>query len=265
MSISVRDLSVSVQGRKLLHKVEFDCSAGELVAIVGENGAGKSTLLNAIAGLTQPEYGSVLINGQHVGSYSKQALAKVRAVLPQSSALSFPLSVTEIVRLGMCFNRVSRNQQDQIIQSCLAEVDAEQVAHREYLTLSGGEKQRVQLARVLAQLQSADSEAQTAPVSRFLLLDEPTSALDLAHQYDMLALLQRLSQKRIGVVVIVHDLNTASLFSDKIVILKNGQIVKVGSPENVFSEGVLKHAFNIDVTVGTHPDKNKPYLIPRLR
>lgn len=258
------DLSISVGGRDLLSNIKLECAAGEVMAIVGENGAGKSTLLNAIAGLSKPSQGNVAINNQSVAHYSKQQLAKVRAVLPQTSELNFPLDVTEIVRLGMCFNRITSDQQDQIARTCLAEVNAAQFAEREYLTLSGGEKQRVQLARVLAQLRSAESEAGSVNTSRFLLLDEPTSALDLAHQYAMLALLRRLSEKGIGIIVIVHDLNTASLFSDKIVILKNGRLAKVGTPTEVIHEDVIKAAFNIDVSISTHPDKNKPFLIPRL-
>ena len=262
MTIEIRDLSVSIGSKPLLSGINFDCRPGEVVAIIGENGAGKSTLMNCISG-NMPDYqGRVCINGVEAGTYSATELARIRAVLPQNSDLNFPLSVSEVVRLPMSLSALPLDQQNRTIHKCLQMVDATEFAERNYLTLSGGEKQRVQLARVLAQILSTADSANQTP--RYLLLDEPTSALDLSHQYETLRLLRNLVEQQLGVVIIVHDLNTASLYCDKIVLLKNGTVAKQGTPSEVIQADVVNATFGIEVTVGTHPDMDRPYLIPRL-
>jgi iron complex transport system ATP-binding protein len=176
MSIQATKLSVTINGRKILDDLNFTCRASEITAIVGENGAGKSTLLNCLAGVSKFA-GELTLNQYPIESLSLATLAKYRAVLPQSSSLNFPFSVHEVVRLAMSLGCLSQTEQEKIIADSLALVDATQFIDRDYLHLSGGEKQRVQLARVLAQLHAHDHHQ-----NRFLFLDEPTSALDLKHQ-----------------------------------------------------------------------------------
>jgi iron complex transport system ATP-binding protein len=262
MSICVSNLSVKIGDKRILNKLSFECSAGEITAIIGENGAGKSTLINCLSGTSKFE-GNITLNGSPIQELSLSKLAQHRAVLPQNTSMNFPLNVGEVVRLALSLSRTSSEEQNQIIQNCLRLVDAEKFFHRNYLHLSGGEKQRVQIARVLAQLQAYKIDG-----NQFLFLDEPTSALDLKHQYSTLRLLQNLCKQQtpnsIGVLLIVHDLNLASLYCDKILLLKDGDLVSHDVPQKVFNTETVTKTFGIDVKVQAHPDIDKPYLIPRL-
>lgn len=262
MSIIANNLSVTIDGKKILDNLTFTCRSGEITAIVGENGAGKSTLINCLAGVSTFE-GELTLNGYPVHSLSLSELAQYRAVLPQNSSLSFPFSVHEVVRLALSLGALSHDDQALIINESLALVDATQFKNRNYLNLSGGEKQRVQLARVLAQLRAHSHQE-----SRFLFLDEPTSALDLKHQYSTLKMLRELCTKNtmrdIGSLVIVHDLNLASFYCDKILLLDGGRLITCDTPERVLKSNTIKQTFGIDVLINDHPDIAKPYVIPRF-
>lgn len=268
MSIRANNLCVTINGRKILDDLSFTCCAGEITAIVGENGAGKSTLINCLAGVSKFT-GEITLNNHPIESLSLSKLAQYRAVLPQHSSLSFPFSVLEVVRLAMSLGCLSHEDQALIISDSLALVDATQFIDRDYLHLSGGEKQRVQLARVLAQLRAYKHQE-----SRFLFLDEPTSALDLKHQYSTLKMLRELCSRRnrqdksvqnMGALVILHDLNLASFYCDKILLLDSGRLIAHDTPERIFQSDMIKKSFGIEVLVGKHPDSQKPYLIPRLQ
>jgi iron complex transport system ATP-binding protein len=213
--------------------------------------------------------GEVTINSHPIRSLSLAKLAQYRAVLPQNSSLNFPFSVHEVVRLAMSLGCLSQKEQEFIIADCLALVDAIQFIERDYLHLSGGEKQRVQLARVLAQLRAYSHQE-----NRFLFLDEPTSALDLKHQYSTLKMLRELctnnserddSASNIGVLVIVHDLNLASFYCDKILLLDGGRLIAHDASKKIFQRDIIKKSFGIDVFIESHPDTYKPYLIPKLQ
>ena len=262
MSISAKNLSVTTNGRKILDNLSFYCRAGEITAIIGENGAGKSTLINCLSGVSRFD-GSISLNKHPIESLSLSKLAEYRAVLPQHSSLNFPFSVHEVVRLAMSLACLSHEGQESIIAECLELTDATQFSQRDYLQLSGGEKQRVQLARVLAQLRAHKHDE-----DRFLFLDEPTSALDLKHQYSTLKMLRKLCKKdtpdNIGALVIVHDLNLASFYCDKILLLDSGKLIAHDTPENIFRHKIIEQSFGIDVIINNHPNINKPYLIPRL-
>lgn len=262
MSLQAQKMSVRFGERSILDNLSFVCRAGEITAILGENGAGKSTLMNCLAG-GQDYTGEVLLNDVSICDYSVAKLAECRAVLPQNSALNFPFNVREVVRLALSLSHLGNTEQTNIIEDCLSMVDAVQFIDRNYLQLSGGEKQRVQLARVLAQLRAYDNDK-----SQFLFLDEPTSALDLKHQFSTLTMLRNLTKSssalNIGVLVIMHDLNLASLYCDKILLLDGGRLVSHNKPAQVFDTQTIRDAFGIDVLINNHPDIDKPYLIPRL-
>lgn len=261
MSLFATNLSVSIDQRIILNGLNFRCEAGEITAIIGENGAGKSTLINCLAG-TSKFSGTLLLNQQPIQTLSFSQLAAYRAVLPQNSSLNFPLSVREVVRLALSLSALSNPQQDTIIEDCLSLMDAKQFIERNYLHLSGGEKQRVQLARVLAQLHAYHHDD-----ARFLLLDEPTSALDLKHQYATLHMLRHLCSDafplNIGILIILHDLNLASLYCDKILLIKEGQLVAHDVPAKVLKQDLLEQTFDVDLLVNRHPNIDKPYLIPK--
>lgn len=262
MSLRAENLTVNLGKKTILNDINFTCLPGEITAIVGENGAGKSTLMNCLSGTLN--FGGVIsLNDYSIKNMSASKQAQYRAVLPQHSTMNFPLDVRETVRLALSLTALSNDHQEAIIYDCLKLVDALQFINRSYLNLSGGEKQRVQIARVLAQLRAYDHDC-----NRFLLLDEPTSALDLKHQYATLKMLRELcnpkSNTKIGALIILHDLNLASLYCDKVLMLKDGKLVKHDTPSAVFEGHRINDAFGIDVFIDAHPDTKQPFLIPRI-
>ncbi len=257
MSIEVKNLSVVKSGKSLLSDINFEINSPQLIGIIGENGAGKSTLMHCLSGLETSEQ-QIRLNRQWLESYSNRELAQLRAVLPQSNDLIFPFQAREVVRLGLSLSSLSIEQQDELVNHCLQEVDAYGFAQKNYLYLSGGEKQRIQLARVLVQLYSSDAK------SRYLLLDEPTSALDLKHQVSVLRLLKQLTKRNIGVFIIIHDLNLASLFCDRILLLKHGELVKFDKPENIIDQPLISQTFETDVLIMQHPQTQSPLMVNEI-
>ena len=193
----------------------MDCqlAAGELLMLLGPNGAGKSTLLKAISG-DLPYIGNVMLSGRELGYWRPERLARQRAVMPQRVEVNFPLTVEEVVQLGR--PGAARRGSDPAVERLLNELDIAHLKHRLVPGLSGGEQQRLQLARVLAQI--IDS-----PGDRLLLLDECTSALDPAHQQLVLDLVRRLAKEEgVAVLAVVHDLNLAAQFADRLLLMKAG-------------------------------------------
>jgi len=191
--IVARQLSTTRNGKKLLNKVNVEVHPGKFTAIAGPNGAGKTSLLKVISGESLYDEGEVVINGTPAGKYSVSDLSKVRAVLPQSSHMQFPFSVEQVVKLG--------NKSNSTVAETMELTGTTAWSQRNYLSLSGGEQQRVQLARVLAQVW----EIRSYP--RYVLLDEPTSSLDLAQQQLIFSLVKHACERNIGVLAIVLDLN----------------------------------------------------------
>jgi iron complex transport system ATP-binding protein len=228
--IEVRLASVQAGNAVLIEDVDLDVCAGEVVAIVGPNGAGKSTLLAAIAGDRRLARGVVALHGRDVRSVSIGKLATMRAVMPQRSQLSVAFTAREVVQLaGLTIDRALALQ-------CLADVELESFGDRSYLTLSGGEQQRVQLARVMAQLAMSRRGA--------LLLDEPTSALDARHQQLVLSLARRAARAGHAVVAVLHDLTLAARWCDRAVLLAGGRVIGVGQPDAIFTAAHLETAYS---------------------
>lgn len=220
---------------------------------MGPNGAGKSTLLGALAGDLGASAGEVLIDGRPPAAWSPGELALRRAVLPQSAALSFP--VEEVIRMGrapwagVCTD--GGEDDDEVVAAAMTATEVAPFAARPYAALSGGERARVALARVLAQ---------RAPV---LLLDEPTAALDLRHQ----ELVLRLCRERAGagdaVVVVLHDLGLAAAYADRVAVLHAGAVAAEGAPAEVFGEELLSRVYRQPVEVFRHPETGVPLVLPK--
>ncbi|MGQ0593357.1 MAG: heme ABC transporter ATP-binding protein [Gammaproteobacteria bacterium] len=246
--LEAREVHVKCNGRALLAGVSLAIAPGEVVALCGPNGAGKSTLLGVLAGLRPPSGGAVWLCGCPLRTYDVRALARVRAVLAQSSRFDFPLTALEVVLLGRlphCRGREGERDHD-IAARALSAVEAIDLALRRLPTLSGGERQRVQLARVLAQIWEP---APDAP-ERFLLLDEPNAGLDLAHEHRVLGLIRRLSREQgIGVLLVLHDLQLASRYADRVVVLKEGRVLTAGPPERALTRDALLSAYGVDVDI----------------
>jgi iron complex transport system ATP-binding protein len=226
----------------ILQGVHATIEPGRLTAIIGPNGSGKSTLLRLLAGELQPERGRVLWEGQPLRRLDRRETARRFAVLPQSSALTFDFAVEEVVLMGRTPHRRDSNpERDQAIATAALErVGMEAFAHRLYNTLSGGEKQRAHLARVLAQIWEPHPEK-----PRYLFLDEPTSSLDLKHQHSVLRIARELSGAGAGVLVVLHDLTLARRYADSVLILKDGRSAGFGPPGQVLSAPRLEWVFEV--------------------
>lgn len=257
--LAVHDMSVRAGDKILLSEISLNVLPGEVLAVVGPNGAGKSTLLKALCGELSMHCGQIVMNGRNLADWSLREQACLRSVLPQNSTLVFPFSVLDVVLLGRSPHSGTRNtsHDESIARKALALTDAGVLRERLYTTLSGGERQRVQLARVLAQIwEPATSEA------RYLLLDEPTSALDLAHQHATLTTARHFAESQnIGVFVILHDLNLAAGYADRIAVLDGGRLKAQGSPCEVLEPGLIHEVFRVPVTVTRHPQKQNQVLI----
>ena len=255
--LSVDNISVCLGGRKLLDRVSFQARSGEVVAVLGPNGAGKTTLFRAITDELSVDTGKVCIHGISVSEWDLAERARTVGILPQSSTLNFPFSVDEVVLLGRSPCKSSREENINIVGKALDMVDALHLRHRDYTHLSGGEKQRVHLARVLTQIWSEPESG-----SRLLLLDEPTSALDPAHQHLTLRIAREFARHNAAVIVILHDLNLASQYADRLIMLCEGRVEADGKPEDVLNEELLQRLLNINVCVIPHPKKGYPVVLP---
>lgn len=257
--LAVHDLSVRAGNKYLLSEISLDILPGDVLAVLGPNGAGKSTLLKALCSELSIHCGEIVMNGRRIADWRLSEQACMRSVLPQNSSLAFPFSVKDVVLLGRSPHHSSRNsyRNEAIVRKALAVTDTETLRDRPYTTLSGGERQRVQLARVLAQIwEPATSGA------RYLLLDEPTSALDLAHQHATLTIIRHFAKSQdVGVFVILHDLNLAAGYADRIAVLDNGRLKAHGTPIEVLSPDLISETFRVPVTVTPHPKKQNQVLI----
>jgi iron complex transport system ATP-binding protein len=251
--LEAANVTVETRGRALLRDVSLAVGPLELVAVLGENGAGKSTLMRLLGGdeiaPRARKSGSVRLAGRDIHAWTLPERARLRGVLPQRPGVAFAFTAREVAAFGRypCGGHAERDRE--IVQAALALTDASHLADRDVATLSGGEQARVHLAAVFAQLWEADF-----PHPRFLLLDEPTAALDLAHQHALLATARAFAQSRgIGVVAILHDLNLAASYADRVLVLREGRAVAHGTPEEVLQPDTIARAFGVAAHVLRHP------------
>ena len=258
--IEANNVSVSIGAKRIVEGVDFSVSPGELVAIVGPNGSGKTTLLKGLTG-ELPYEGKVSINGRDMASMKPWEAASLRAVLPQATALSFPFTVREIVKLGLTYGRpgVLAGETDRLPERALAKVDLDGFAGRFYQELSGGEQQRVQLARVLCQVWAPVLEGRP----RYLLLDEPVSSLDIRHQLIIMNIARDFAKRGGGVVAILHDLNLTAMYADRIFVMHRGRLAAAGTPGEVLSDDLIETVFECRLKVGALPAGNVPFVLPQ--
>ncbi|EMR14163.1 hemin importer ATP-binding subunit [Methylophaga lonarensis MPL] len=226
-TLQIKHIKLVRANRQLLDVSNLATHSGELIAILGPNGAGKSSLLKVISGEWHAQAADILIHGRSRQQWARNQLAGHLGVLPQSSSLNFPFTVEEVVLMGAIPLALSRQEARIKAQQLMQTTDTSQFADRLYTSLSGGERQRVQLARVLLQL----SQAQSAPV---LLLDEPLSAQDLSQQHQLMSLMQQLAhQQQATILVVLHDLNHALRYADRIWLMNSGHLCADGAPSDI--------------------------------
>lgn len=256
MALEARNLGFRIGEQTLLQALDLQVQAGECVAVVGPNGAGKTTLFRLLSGELTPASGDILFNGRDLARWPLAQLARMRAVLPQSSTLQFAFTVQEVVTMGRMPHATGLRIDADIVQDVLRVCDVEKLATRLYTELSGGERQRVQLARVMAQVWQPVVEGE-----RLLLLDEPTSALDLSHQIELMQLVRQVCASGIAVLVILHDLNLAARFADRILMLHSGKTIAVGTPQQVLQPDLIECVFNVKTQVIPHPLYGCPLVV----
>lgn len=258
--IEAKGVSVAIGSKQILSDIDFEVRPGEIATIVGPNGSGKTTFLKALSG-ELAHGGRVEINGRDMRRMKPVEVAALRAVLPQATSLSFPFTVREIVRLGLVGGRsgVSASEVERLPERALARVDLAGFAGRFYQELSGGEQQRVQLARVLCQVWTPTLDG----AARYLFLDEPVSSLDIRHQLIIMGIARDFAKGGGGVIAILHDLNLTAMVSDRIFVMHRGRLAASGTPKEVLRDDLMEKVFDCRLVVGALPSGDVPFVLPQ--
>lgn len=255
MLLKIENIEFSYQSAKILNNVAFNVENGDFLGIMGPNGSGKTTLLRCICDLLRPQMGMVLIDSKEIQKLSKKEIAKNIGVVPQTTSIDFAFTVHELVLMGRT-PHIDRFQFETpadfaMVEEAMRSTNITHLANRTFDELSGGEKQRVIIARALAQ------------EPKVLLLDEPTVHLDISCQFEILSLVKKLCfEKDIIVLAVFHDLNLATRYSDKLLLLDNGKIVSIGKPEDVLTPENIQKTYHIGAIVRRHPLTNTLYVTP---
>ena len=275
--LQAHGIAVQRGERQILSDIDLSLPAGQVIGVLGANGAGKSTLLAALAGELSPSAGSITLNGRPLSAWPAAELARCRAVLPQSPSLQFDLPVATVIGMGAYpharHTRTGAPRTDsrdtaqaaiaedqRILQRVLALADVQDLYERRYRRLSGGEQQRVHLARVLYQLLLA---RQGHDEYRVLMLDEPTASLDPRHQLHLLSAVHTLvHEENVAALVIVHDLNLAAGCCDRLLLLGQGRVAACGTPAQVLTPDTLRQVYGVEATVLPHPNQpGRPLVV----
>ncbi|EEY45508.1 heme ABC transporter ATP-binding protein [Vibrio mimicus] len=255
IAIQGSDLCVTYGSRLVLDHVDITLCCGEVAALLGPNGAGKSTLLKLLSG-EMASTGSLRYFDRPSEQWPAEKLARHLGILPQQSTLSFPFTAQEVVELGAIPLRLPRKEVECVARYYMQKTDVLHLASSLYPSLSGGEKQRLHLARVLTQLHQAGKQ-------RILMLDEPTSALDLAHQHNTLQLARQLAnEEECAVVVVLHDLNLAAQYADRMILLHQGKIVCDATPWQALTAERIEQVYGYQALIAAHPTRDFPMVYP---
>ena len=275
--LQAHGIAVQRGERQILTDIDLSLPAGQVIGVLGANGAGKSTLLAALAGELSPSTGRITLNGRPLSAWPAAELARCRAVLPQSPSLQFDLPVATVIGMGAYPHarhtrtgaprtdsrdtaRAAIAEDQRILQRVLALADVQDLYERRYRLLSGGEQQRVHLARVLYQLLLA---RQGHNEYRVLMLDEPTASLDPRHQLHLLSAVHTLAhEENVAALVIVHDLNLAAGCCDRLLLLGQGRVAACGTPAQVLTPDTLRQVYGVEATVLPHPNQpGRPLVV----
>lgn len=253
--LAVKNLDVFYGPRQILHAVNFHVESGAIYGVLGPNGSGKTTLIKAMSGVVRPRAGEIHLNGDRLDRMPHQKLARTVAVVPQITRIEFSFTAFEVAAMGrnpyqgrIGFDSI---EDEKIVVESMKDTDCLHLKDRVFNELSGGEAQRVILARCLAQK------------CRLLLLDEPTSHLDIKYQSEIFHLLRRLRRDReITILISTHDLNLAAMFCDRVLLIKDGQRAAEGQPAAVITDESVRSVFSASVQVTLDPQRGTPFVTP---
>ena len=253
--LEVKNISVTLNGNKLVDSLSFNVSPGKLVALVGPNGAGKSTLLKVLSG-DLPYDGEVTMHQTNIKNFTAIEMAQIKAVMTQKSSVNFDFLVKEITMMGRYphFAHVPSDTDEAIVNQCHQTVGLSNYSDRIHSSLSGGEQQRNHFSRALAQLES------NCLLAKLLLLDEPLNNLDIKYQFKLMELVKDFVKKGNSTIVVLHDLNIAAAFADEMIFLKKGRIVQLGEVETVFTPENLSDCYDMEAVVQPHPIAHHPMV-----
>ncbi|MDO6747951.1 heme ABC transporter ATP-binding protein [Gilvimarinus sp. 1_MG-2023] len=254
--LRITNLSVEINHKPLLQPLSLTVTAGEVVSIIGPNGAGKTTFLRAISGDIAATSGSVYLEQSPLQQIAPRTRARQMAVLSQHNALEFAFTGFEVVAMSRSPHSTGSVLDLEICHAAMAAMDVTHLAERLYPTLSGGEQQRLHLARVLAQIWREEDAGQ-----RLLLLDEPVTSLDLGHQHQLMAAIRRFAATGVSVLMTVHDITLAAAYSDRILVLNNGHNVACGAPQMVLTQALVEEVFAMPVYILPHPQTGAPIVV----
>jgi iron complex transport system ATP-binding protein len=251
--IDIKGVKLQYGPRTVIDNVSLQVFQGEFFVIIGPNGAGKTSLLKAVSGLHQLTAGDIAVGQKDVREYTRKELARALALVPQQINSDFPFTVTETVLMGryphMGFLAVENKKDIELARQAMEFTEVLHLAERRLAQLSGGERQRVTIARAICQQ------------SKILLLDEPTASLDLAHQLRIMDLMERLRQQEgVTIIMVSHDLNLAASYADRLLLLKDGRVERVGTPERVMTQEHLSQSYDCNLLI----DKNPVLGTPRV-
>jgi iron complex transport system ATP-binding protein len=257
LKLEIDDLSLSFDGKRILKGISLSVGGGEFLALMGPNGSGKTTLLRCIMNYLRPEHGAVLVDARPIHSMPDREIAQTFAVVPQTSQMEFSFTAYEMVMMGRTPHARSRLSGESksdatAVRKAMEKTNTWKFADREYSTLSGGERQRVIIARALAQMPKA------------LLLDEPTVYLDITGQLEIMDLLRELNREGMTIIAVMHDINLASRYCNRVALLHEGRLESLGTPEEVFTPENIARIYDIDVIVRRDPLTNAVSVIPKM-
>lgn len=254
--LRAKGLTKRYGGRSALRGVDLQVERGETVGLIGPNGSGKSTLVRLLCGEERPDEGRIYLAGRELSAWSPRERARQMAVLPQEGLPPVPFTVEEVVKMGRHphMRRPWMSREDwNVVEEILKRTGLDRDRHRPVNRLSGGERQRVAIAKAMAQ------------EPRLMILDEPTTYLDVRYQLEVLDAVRRWKKRGAAVLMVLHDLNLAAQYCDRLLMLKEGELVGAGKPSEVIRPDLIREVYGVEVLVTLHPDSGVPQVLLKTR
>ena len=253
--LELKNISFAYGNKDVLRDISLDINEGDFISIIGPNGSGKSTLIKIMNNIYQPKRGKVILREKAIEQYRTKDIAKEISLVPQEVDINYDFTVEDIVAMGRYPHlkalEAESDKDYKIIEEAMILTNVYDLRDRKVTEISGGEKQRTMIAKAIAQ------------DSNIILLDEPTSSLDMNHQIEIMDFLTKLNkEKKLTVITVLHDINLASRYSNKLILIKDGRVIDRGSPAEVVTEENMRDAYNLEAAIDLNRYTNKTYLVP---